>query len=465
MRGANNRHYLLNMPPPPLMALMSPARVRRVIALIAMVMLFGMLVIGTRPLQVRVADPATAMGDSTRQFWYISIFVMLILGSQCYNNMQRLWVLPPSMALVLVWSAVTLFWSADPGIGMRRLLLTAILIWLIFRICDELGFRRSMAALRIILAVALVLNFAAVAASPVAVHQEGERMDLNLVGCWRGLLEHKNYTGALCAVTVLAFVFGGNHWRLLPRAAVLAGSSYFLYRTGSKTSMNILLVAIGTGWLYLLYSPAYRAFLVPLAMVAGAGISYFVTTRWGVIVAPLYSPDQSLLTGRVVIWPVVLDYWYDHPWGAGFGSFWNVGLDGPVFRYNQDWVARLGNGHNGYLDLLVTIGPVGLALVMLAVFVSPLTSLLTSLTLPRGAAAWIVSVIVFAFGHNLTELTLLDRDALLEVHLMFALGQLAALLRASGEAKAVRSKGAVETRGGADAVVADTNAAMVGGTL
>lgn len=415
--------------PPPFFGLAKAATVRQVVAILAAVMLFGMLVIGTKPLQTHTADPATALGDSTRQLWYVGIFVMLLLGSQFYSRPARLLVLPLSMIILFAWSGATLFWSADPAIGMRRLMLTVMLAWCVFRICDELGYRQSMALFRIILVVALALNYLAILISPLAIHQHGERVDPMLAGCWRGFLYHKNFTGALCAVTVLAFVFGERHWRLIPRILVLGAAAYFLYRTGSKTSFNLLFLAIAIGWVYLLYSLTYRALLVPALMIIGSAGTYYVTQRWGMIVAPLYSPDQSLLTGRIVIWPVALDYWYDHPWGAGFGSFWNVGLDGPVFSYARNWVTQSGNGHNGYLDLLITIGPIGLGLALLALYILPVTNTLTSQKLPRGAGAWAVAVLAFCAGHNLTETTMLDRDAVLQICLMYVLGQVATIMR------------------------------------
>jgi O-antigen ligase len=110
---------------------------------------------------------------------------------------------------------------------------------------------------------------------------------------------------------------------------------------------------------------------------------------------------------------MLFHYAQDHLWtGAGFGSFWNVGDESPVYKYGQGFSTLVAVGHNGYLDLLVTVGLPGLMLAVIAVFIWPMMRMLTTHSLRPAKGGLICALLVFCIGHNFTESSLLDRDAL-----------------------------------------------------
>ncbi len=131
---------------------------------------------------------------------------------------------------------------------------------------------------------------------------------------------------------------------------------------------------------------------------------------------------EDSLTGRVQIWPPLVAYALDNPLlGAGFGSFWNIGRESPIFAYSTTyWVTQLGNGHNGYLDLLVQIGFPGLILVVMALIVTPMLRLSLSPYASRNQGALLLALIIFCTGHNFTETSLMDRDAFVHLYLVMA---------------------------------------------
>jgi O-antigen ligase len=88
----------------------------------------------------------------------------------------------------------------------------------------------------------------------------------------------------------------------------------------------------------------------------------------------------------------------------------------------SSWVASVAaHGHNGYLDLLVTIGLPGLVLAIAVLFVWPALRLLYSTNISRARRALLTSLMVFAAGHNLTESTLLAGVSPSYVFLMIAI--------------------------------------------
>jgi len=371
------------------------------------------------------SDASQGGGESSRQFFYLFVFFMVMIASRPLTRPQKLLALPVSMAVALLWCALSISWSAVPAIGFRRLMLTSMIILAIFRIVDQLGYRAVIRVMKTVFVIVLILNFIAVAVLPFGIHHAVEVGaadvgDPNLAGAWRGLLPQKNFAGAVCALTIIVFALDGEHFRQVLRIAVICAAAFFLYKTKSKTSIGLLFLSVTAGLAYLRYNPSYRALFIPV-MIAAVPLLGFAAVHW---FTPFVMPsdNQTGLTGRVQIWPPLFAFAQDHPLhGAGFGSFWNVGDRSPIYFYAKGWVTKLGNGHNGYLDLLTQIGIPGLALVVLASILVPMMRILGSVTAPRRQGAVLIAMLLFCALHNLTETSLFDRDQIVQVFLMITI--------------------------------------------
>lgn len=401
------------------------------------VLLFGLL--GLMLLAPVMTGPNAAggpggEGSPLRQALYLALFAAIHLHVGVPRQPRRLFSLPLGLTLLVAWCAASLAWAVDPDVAARRLGLTVVIMLCVFTTVRHLGHARTLAVMRLAMIVTLVANYLAVMAWPtVGIHQVPDALDFDpdLVGNWRGVLMQKNFTGAVCALTLIAFVFDAGRIRPWLRAAVLGLTLVFLVETHSKTSMGLLVVALGSGVLYRAYAPRLRGLVLPFLILALALVGAAVVLDWDALMEPLRDPRA--FTGRAQIWPVVGAYVRDH-WltGAGFGSFWQIGPMSPVYEYvsPRSWVAKLGNGHNGYLDLLAQIGAPGLALAVLTTILWPLGRILASTTLDRRTGALLVASLVFCAAHNLTETSLLDRDAIVQVLLMLVLAMTDAATRA-----------------------------------
>ena len=396
--------------------------IRQSLAFVALVALLYMVLIGLQPFAVRVAAQGADKGggDFIDQLWYTATMLIVIGVAQPWRAPRRLLVLPVSMVVALGWCALSLTWALAPEIGARRLILTAMIVFTVFCAVDQLGPEKSANAARTALVIAIALSYVAMVVSPVAVHQNTELGTTNLVGSWRGAFDHKNFAGPACAVTIIMFVFDAARVKIWLRVLVIAATAYFLVRTQSKTSIALLALALVAGAAYLRYNPRYRLLLIPALLITGCAIGWVVLADWDSLTAPLN--DQTALTGRVQIWPPMLRYLGEH-WqtGAGFGSFWNIGERGPMNEYAKGWVLSLGNGHEGYLDLATQIGVPGLVLVVLAAIVIPIARLLVTPGVARQRGALGLALLVFCAGHNFSETSLFDRDAIVQVVMMLAI--------------------------------------------
>lgn len=278
---------------------------------------------------------------------------------------------------------------------------------------------------RVLLVVLLVVNILVSLLFPdLGVHSVNEPADKGLIGDWRGIMTHKNFAGPTVALLILMFAFDARRIPMALRLIVIAAASYFLYRSGSKTSAGMVVSALAIGALFLYYKGKSKNFIIILTCLAGMA---------GAVMAYLYQDplsgnftDERSFTGRPLIWKALANYWSDHPWtGSGYGSFWNIGPQGPIYRYATGWVTEVATGHNGFLDLLATVGVPGLILILIATIIIPVFTLMSKADTNAPRNALVISILFFCIGHNATESTLFDRDAIPEVFIMFAIAAIA----------------------------------------
>ena len=276
---------------------------------------------------------------------------------------------------------------------------------------DTIGADRAFKLWRIVLVGVLLVNWISIPLVAVAKHLPGE-VDPALVGNWRGLYGHKNIAGAVCALTVILFLFSHNGKRNWIGVLVALAAIGFLVMTKSKTSMGILPLALAAGWIYQIAwrDSLSRAIVAIAVLLLLLGVGLFALLDADAIVHTLENPAE--FTGRSAIWVAELHYIRDHPLlGAGFGTFADTGGVSPLHDYiGGSWVEAVSHGHNGYLQLLVTVGGVGFALAMAALLLPPLRSF-WDLNWDGGPFRPLLFVIfVFTVLHNVDELDLVEGD-------------------------------------------------------
>jgi O-antigen ligase len=348
----------------------------------------------------------TGNGDAVRQLLYFVLFGYVVLSQRVVFDPGKLRVLPLGFVLLLAWCLVSVAWSIEPEIAARRFVLLLIVVLSIFLSIEATGTQRTLSVLRNTCALLLIVNYAAVFLSPLGVHTTAE-LDPLLAGDWRGLMPHKNTAGAICAFTLLLWLFTAR--RSAVRWVVVLATGVFLFQTQSKTSMGALGVALAFAAIF----EGLKARGRLIAALAGVGLLGLAIVLGQQYVEDLgrYLSQPDSLTGRTQIWKMMWSYAESHALlGSGYGSFWDIGPDSPVYSGGHSWVAFMTVGHSGYLDVLVQLGLPGLLLAVPVLLLIPFWRLLTNDGLPRGTAAFLAGGMAFCVVHNVTETSLLERD-------------------------------------------------------
>lgn len=226
-------------------------------------------------------------------------------------------------------------------------------------------------------------------------------------GSVKGLFPQKNIMGGQMVFAILTM--GLARPKGIPawvRTATLIGACALLILSNSATPLVALLFCVAMYPLLHMRRSERRRTLplwVPLApvflMAAGLAIANF-----DVFVEA--AGRNSALTGRIPMWKEVLSAIGTHPWlGFGYDTFWSAWSTdlGRVKYVLQGYLPP--HAHNGYLDLLLSMGFVGLA-VFLCSYVVNLMRAGRVFRLPDTdlhGAKWPLLVLLFFTAVNLAE--------------------------------------------------------------
>ncbi len=182
---------------------------------------------------------------------------------------------------------------------------------------------------------------------------------------WKGVFTQKNACGRIM-VLATAVLLAGRRWGW---KEVLSGALFLLVlvKSGSRAAwaLEALLLA-GAAMFFLLRSCGKR--------IRGAllGLMALLVTTGGVVAFVFRNALMEMmgrnatLSGRVEIWHAVWPFVMQRPWlGWGYEAFWR-GWTGPSFRVSATVHFLVFHAHDGYLDLWLQTGIVGLALFVAA---------------------------------------------------------------------------------------------------
>lgn len=350
-----------------------------------------------------VGDPHAGDGNSVNQIVVIGLTGMMALCCWRPSRMDANLAIPWPLLGMFAYCLFTLLWSDVPLIGFRRLVLAVMSMWLLFRCVNELGYGRTLLFIRWVFIALLAANYLAVMFSPHGIHGYVFGDASTEAGSWRGAMIHKNIAGPACALTVMFFIFDRRTMPVMLRNAVLGAVVVFLWFTQSKSSMSSLAIALLAGYCvrFLRISKGSQTMIyVGLAialLLAIGGVFYSDALE--------QLDDPNAFTGRMQIWLALILYTKQHLWtGAGFASFWQVGTASPILHLTRGWVAEEAPaGHNGYLDLLVTIGLPGTILAVLVLLLLPAQRLMLAEKMPPERRSLLFAVIVFCICNNFAE--------------------------------------------------------------
>lgn len=280
----------------------------------------------------------------------------------------------PIFALTLAWLVISVLLSQHPGLSARRLTL-AFIVMMIAATMPLLPrnirhFSDLMAGC--VLAVLALCYLGVMFAPALSIHQAADGLE-ELTGNWRGLFSHKNTAGSMMAVFIFIGLFVARARSLVIGGLIVSMSATFLWFSQSKTPIALVpfILVIVPAIMAIRWTALRVAVCLAVCTILNVftvGSVYFESVR-ALLESAMSDPT---FTGRTFIWDFIRGHLPEHlAHGYGFAAFWGSSeivygaTEAPVF------VPAMPSGHNSYLDLALTTGLPGLALVVLWTVIGP----------------------------------------------------------------------------------------------
>lgn len=372
------------------------------------------VVFGAHPFAARVATTDLTTEAIPLYYWAFFLLTNLLVGYVFVKTFSSasLRLFSGLLYVLLGWALFSLLWSNQPTLGFSRYIQLMIVTVSALTIVQSLGPERTLDILAKFLFFTILVDWMSVAFIQQAVHLYDEN-DANLIGSWRGLHLHKNIAAPLMVIACLLFLsrFAAKRRLIDVLGFVLAAA--FLWGTNSRTSIGFFTIAFSV--LIILQfkqknSPLFGIASAMLFLLASAIGSILLYANYDVIKTTLSNP--LLFSGRGGLWGIIMILSSGNDFmGFGYGSFWRVGLEGISYDYANGWHASSFNGHNGYLDILITLGWIGFWLAIATFVIEPVIYFLIRGENSNHAKKVAFAIIVFVLLHNVLESTLLMWNA------------------------------------------------------
>lgn len=309
---------------------------------------------------LELGSGSTLSDDSTARLRLLllpGLIAAPILVAMKASAIFRLLRAHPALLLLLLWTLTSSLWSVDPEISARRALsLIANSLIVAFMVVTLTPAQILRLLITVVLSV-LCLSIAFAILMPDLAFMS------DLDGAFRGVFTHKNAMGLYLFLTAMLMVVGARTGVVSPRVATLALATVAALVVPTKSSTALLLLVL----LVALHLPLAVAGLP--RQLAAIGLTFLGLAALAVGL-PLFLARNRIfmafgrdptLTGRTEVWAFVQGLIDQRPLlGYGYAAmFERKEVTDHLFNA-VGWAAP--NAHNGYLELWLGIGLIGLVL-------------------------------------------------------------------------------------------------------
>jgi O-antigen ligase len=293
---------------------------------------------------------------------------------------QLLWVVVGLVIASLLWSDVPMF-TLEKMLPLVRVTVFGVYFASCYTIKEQmqlLAWTFGIAAVGSFLVCIAVPRYGVVGAGLIVGQEE-----LIHAGAWRGLYVHKTILGGMMSLGALSFLgcaCSNYKYRWLMWAG-FGFSVFMLLRSTTKAALGILIIIL------IIFVPFYRSLRwnynslfrwLTILLIIGACIILWNWANYENTIFARFGKDITI-TGRTELWSPLIDKIWDRPWlGYGYETFWGGGWKGKsayIWRQLKPGFEPP-HAHNGFLEVWLDIGLLGLGTLILSMFTVFLRSII-----------------------------------------------------------------------------------------
>jgi exopolysaccharide production protein ExoQ len=295
-------------------------------------------------------------------FWLI--LLMLVLRPALFARARKLLAGNWQLVALLLFTCASWFWSIAPGHTLNGLWLLIKISVIALYISQRYSVDEILDMLVWVIALGSILSILVIWLMP----------ENGIIGdrYWTGIYSFKNYSGRMMAFgnAALLIYWLKNPGRVMKRtlaAGLFILTGVLLVYSDSATSLLGLLGMYAALVLYWMWGKWQAKITIRMRwLFAFLGLASFTLASWNYkLIAAVFnrSPTMSF---RTLLWDTLwLSIQKSPVWGFGYQAFWQQYPNGmPVNGYSSS-AAPLIHAHNGYIEIILALGFIGLILFLL----------------------------------------------------------------------------------------------------
>ncbi|MBD2562039.1 MULTISPECIES: O-antigen ligase family protein [Nostoc] len=369
-----------------------------------------MLYSGT-PLDAFLTDGFTVReGDRTifRLLYTFTYIVTLLLIALRWKKVTYVFRRDKFIWVLIGVCALSSFWSSDPDTTIRRVIALVGTSMFGLYLASRYTLKEQLKLCAYMLGISAVMCFL----FAIFIPQFG--VDFGGTTSWRGIYQTKNALGKRFVLSETIFLFLAittkeNRW--FSWLGYIASAVLVLLSKSTTSLGNFIIITVAFLIYYRILHLKYKLMIPIVTLLATFGIAFYT---WFLSQADTILGSvgkDTTLTGRSDLWPAVLDMIAKKPWlGYGYGAFWEKNGDSYIVLQTVQWNAP--NAHNGFLDLWLGLGLLGVLVFLIGFVINLLRSIYLIRWNQTFENLWLLLYLTYIILSNLTETTLLEQNSL-----------------------------------------------------
>jgi len=365
-------------------------------------------------------DDARASNQYELILW-ATIYVACFLALINYPPNLKLDVTSVATLLIVALALASTLWSESPESSLKRAGALAG-SWIVGLYLARTVTPRSMFGyLQVVSIIAIFASVILVALLPnLSIGQENSYTEISYG--WNGSFPQKNWLGRSSALFMSIWTISlvSNQRRAFGKLCLVVTSFVLILKSESATALILGLALLATiGFVLALRADKSIALIATLIttcilIVMVAAFLRQPATFYGIL------GRSPTLTGRSTLWAAVDVAIQQRVWlGYGYGGFW-LGEGGPQEQvWSSLWGYRPLAAHNGYKEIRLDLGVIGLALTGFVLVVGTLRSFLFSRKIGNASSLLVPVFFIFALVSNLTESYLIFHNSFTWILLIY----------------------------------------------
>jgi O-antigen ligase len=344
-------------------------------------------------------------------FNYLIVLLLLILRwkKTLYTLMSRSNIL---ILMLIALVPLSTLWSVEPGKTLSASIAMIGTCLFGLYLASNYSPKQQLQLLGFSFIISIILSFI----FAIALRKYGLMGGVH-AGAWRGIYTHKNWLGRMMVLASGILFLLANDAKKYRRILWIFFSLAFLLILLSRSSSSLInaVIVLFTVWVSRIFRFQTKLLIPVILSVIAAGVilSLSASSIAEVVVGSL-GKDLSG-TGRTEIWPYSIEKIYQRPFlGYGFAVFWN-GLKGESAIIIRALKWPVPNSHNGFIDLGIDLGLLGISLFAASFFQTLMNSIVWIRRTQSWISLWSLLLLLFIVLSNTTESALLDRNSLIWV--------------------------------------------------